>query len=364
MTKVCNAINRRDLLAALAVCGRVVPRRAVNEVMTCVRIGDGLASATDGEMRVEVPTPAAGEPVLLPFSRLEALTRACTGEQVEIDPEGDSVAIRASRGLWRLPTRSPDEWPTVPDLKWSPVARLPSDQLARCLSAVVDACDRDSSRYALGGVKIEVIDGVVHLVATDGRRLHATELEIDQAVDDCELLITERAASLLGYLAAQVDEGEEIQLERAGPELRAVVGSGEPVTLYARQLEGNFPKWQQVIPATRRAKPTIVRADKLHDAIRQAAICTSDASRAISLTLGEVIVAEATSSEHGNSRVELEPKEAGHPVTLNVDPRFCCEWLRHVDAVEPVEVEGVDAGSALVFRSEDSTGVVMPMGDD
>ena len=108
----------------------------------------------------------------------------------------------------------------------------------------------------------------------------------------------------------------------------------------------------------------MVRADELAQAIRQAAICSSETSRGIKLTLGNPIVAEATSSEHGKSRCEIEPIEADDAVTLTVDPRYCLDWLRAVDPAEPVTCEASDKDSALVLKAEDSTGVIMPMGEE
>ena len=361
MTAVCDAIGVRDIRAALAICGRVVPARAVSETMRHVRLGDGAAEATDGEVRVRVAIGYAGEPVLLPFSRLEALARACTGDQLQIDTEQGQATIRASGGRWRLPTVDPAEWPAAADISGQPVARIPADQLRRGLEAVIAATDTESSRYALSGVKIEVTDGTVHLVATDGRRLYTSQIEIDQAVDDCQLLLPARAASLLLTLA-KASPDEEIQLELQGEEVVAEVGDG--LRLWARQLEGAFPKWRDAIPERPDASETVVRADELAQAIRQAAICSSETSRGIKLTLGNPIVAEATSSEHGKSRCEIEPIEADDAVTLTVDPRYCLDWLRAVDPAEPVTCEASDKDSALVLKVEDSTGVVMPMGAD
>jgi len=365
MTVVCDYVQRTDLIQTLSLAGRVVPRRAIREVLTCVSLAPGRLEATDGEIRLEVPIVYGGDSLLLPFARLDALARACTGEQVVIEPEDGQATIRASRGVWRLPTRSPEEWPEMAPAEWSPVARIPADQLARGIAAVIDACDRDSSRYALSAVLIEVIDGVVHLVATDGRRLHLHRIEIDQAVDDCSVLLTERSAQLVAHLASQLDDEGEVQIERSGAEVLCSLGAGGPESkIYARTVDGKFPAWQKVIPTEGRATPTTVRADRLCEAIRQASICTSETTKAVTLTLGQTIIVEATSSEAGNARVELEPIEAGDEVTIQVDPSYCVAFLRRVDAVEPVEVEAVDASSALVFRTEDSVGVVMPMGVD
>lgn len=361
MTAVCDAIGVRDIRAALAICGRVVPARATSDTLRHVRLGDGAAEATDGEIRVRVAVGYAGDPVLLPYSRLEALARACTGDQLQIDTEGTQATIRASGGRWRLPTVDPAEWPAAADVPGVPVARIPADQLRRGLESVIAAADTESSRYALGGVRLEVTDGTVHLVATDGRRLYTSQIEIDQAVDDCQILLPARAASLLLTLAKSSPD-EEIQIELAGEEVVAEVGEG--LRLWARQLEGSYPRWRDAIPERSDASETVVRADELAQAIRQAAICSSETSRGIRLTLGNPIIAEATSSEHGRSRCEIEPIEADEPVTLTVDPRFCLDWLRAVDPAEPVTCEASDKGSALVLKVEDATGVVMPMEGD
>jgi DNA polymerase-3 subunit beta len=361
MTAVCEQISRRDLAAALSICGRVVPRRALAEVYQSVSLAAGAAEATDGELRVSVPIPYDGDPILLPFARLEALTRACTGEQLEIDSEDGQATIRAGGGRWRLPTVAHSEWPEVAESTAVPVARIPGDQLRRALDAVLDAADSESSRYALAGVRLEVEDGVVHVVATDGRRLHVCEVEIDQAVDDCQLLIPVRAAGLIATLCRQTDD--EVQLERSGEEVRATWGESG-LWLRCRQLAGNYPRWRDAIPERPEATRVVVRADHLAQALRQAAICTSETSKAITLTIGEQITATAESSEAGASTVTLEAIEASGTVSVKVDPSYCVAWLRTCDQVEPVTVEASDSGSALVFRSEDATGVVMPMGED
>lgn len=358
--KVCEKIDRRELLAALNICGRVTPRRAPSEVLTFVRLERDKIEATDGELRVIVPHPYQGEPMLLPFHKLNELTRVAAGENLDLDCDGKTAVIKTSSGKWTLPTADPAEWPTPQTSKRSPVARIPADQLARGLSAVIDAADPSAGQVALGGVHVDVTDGLVSLVATDGRRLFKYEIEIDQAVDDTQILLTARAATLIGVLAGQMGDEGDVQLERSGSEIFAEIGSGGAQVI-ARQIAGSFPKWRKVIPGMGRAQPTMVQADKLNDAIRQAAICTSEQSKAIELTFGKTIICQATSSESGASRVELEPIESGKSVTIRVNPQFCIEWLRRVDPSEPIYVEAVDASSALVFRSEDSTGVVMPM---
>ena len=358
--RVCEKIDRRELIAALNICGKVTPRKALTEVLTFVRLERDKIEATDGDLRVIVPHPYQGDAMLLPFHKLSELTRVASGDDLDIECDGKRAVIKTNSGKWKLPTASPSEWPGVQSTKRSPVARIPADQLARGLSAVIDAADPSAGQVALGGVHIDVTDGLVSLVATDGRRLFKYEISIDQAVDDTQILLTARAATLIGQLAGQLGDEGDVQIERTGSEIFAEIGAGGAQVI-SRQVAGTFPRWRKVIPGMGRATPTTVRADKLNDAIRQAAICTSDASKSIELTLGKNIMCQANSSESGASKVEIESLEAGKTVTIRVNPQFCTDWLRRVDPAEPITVEAVDASSALVFRSEDSTGVVMPM---
>lgn len=360
MTAVCETIAVRDLRAALSLCGRVVPSRAISDVYRHVRIAAGTVEACDGELRLTVASHNGGETMLLPYSRLQAITAACSGDQIDIECEDAKALLRAGGGRWTLPTVDPHEWPEAAAATGSPVARIPADQLRRALEVVLPATDTESSRYALGGVRIEVEDGIVNFIATDGRRLYHAEVEVDQAVDDCQLLLPARAASLLLTLAKAAAD-DEVQIERVGEEVTATLSA---VVLRCRQLQGAYPRWRDAIPDRPQAGQTVVRADALAAAIRQAAICTSETSRAVNLTLGTTIEIDATSSEAGTSRVELEPIEGGPTVTLAVNPQFCVDWLRSVDPAEPVTLEASDSSSALVLRVEDATGVVMPMGAD
>jgi hypothetical protein len=69
----------------------------------------------------------------------------------------------------------------------------------------------------------------------------------------------------------------------------------------------------------------------------------------------------ARSSEAGESSVTCPHLEFGQAATVNLDPRYVVDFLRNVDDGEPVEIEAVDAQSAVVLRCGDATGVIMPL---
>jgi len=66
-----------ELLAALQDVTRVVSARGPKPILANVRIGDGLITGTNLEIRIDREIGEQCEPFLLPADRLLAILRAC-----------------------------------------------------------------------------------------------------------------------------------------------------------------------------------------------------------------------------------------------------------------------------------------------
>jgi len=350
-----------ELKAALSAVGQAVPTRSPRPVLQNVLLSGAVLSGSDGDVRIDVTlenTPP-GINLLLPKDRFAAILGSFTGDEITITPDDTSCVIKAGRGEWTLPTEDPAEYPAWPVTGATPVTRLPVDQFCRAVKGVVFAVDDESSRYALGAVLVEVKGDVVTFVATDGRRLSCVNCEHDLAVDDSQTLVPARAMAIIARLAASA-EGDSVQLETTGKEIVATVGN---VTITARLLEGRFPRWRDTVPE-RDAKATTVNRADLLSATRAAAICTSEESKGVQFTFSaDGIWLNGKSAEKGESSVTCEVVEAGDKSTVKLDPLFVRQWLNGIDSeAEPVvEVEVVDAQSAVILRCGDNTGVIMPL---
>lgn len=330
-------------------------------MLQSVLLSGAVLSGSDGDVRIDVTlenTPP-GINLLLPKDRFSAILGSFTGDEITITPDDTSCVIKAGRGEWTLPTEDPAEYPAWLVTGATPVTRLPVDQFCRAVKGVVFAVDDESSRYALGAVLVEVKGDVVTFVATDGRRLSCVNCEHDLAVDDSQTLVPARAMAIIARLAASA-EGDSVQLETTGKEIVATVGN---VTITARLLDGRFPRWRDTVPE-RDAKATTVNRADLLSATRAAAICTSEESKGVQFTFSaDGIWLNGKSAEKGESSVTCEVVEAGDKSTVKLDPLFVLQWLNGIDSeAEPVvEVEVVDAQSAVILRCGDNTGVIMPL---
>jgi DNA polymerase-3 subunit beta len=360
------SLSAPELKAALAAVGQAVPTRSPRPIYQSVLLSDGVLSGSDGDVRIDVTLETAppGINFLLPKDRFSAILGSFTGDEITITPDDTSCVIKAGRGEWTLPTEDAGEYPAWDVGTTKLVTRMPADLLARAVKGVVFAVDDESSRYALGAVLIDVQGDTVNFVATDGRRLACVQCERSQNEnsDDVAPLVPARAMAMIARLAAAAGD-ESVQLETTGKEIVATVGS---VTVKARLLDGRFPKWRDTLPERDAKATTVSRADLLA-ATRAAAIVTSDESKGVQFVFSDGgIWLHGQSAEKGESSVTCDVVEAGDKATVKLDPLFVQQWLGGIDSeAEPeVEVEAVDAQSAVILRCGDNTGVIMPLAVD
>ena len=353
-------LDTSTLRAALAAVMRAVPSKSAKPVLQNVRLGDGLLSGTDLEVRIDREIDYHDEPMLLPAYRLSAILKAATGDEVVLKPNGTSITVKCGAGSWTLPTEDVAEFPTWESHELKAICRLPADQFGRAAKATIYATDNESSRYALGGVLVEVKDGNPTWVATDGRRLACVETETDQAVDDSQTILPGRLVALAASLA--VGDGS-VQIEADAKEIRFTL---DGTTITGRLVESKFPRWRDVLGEPE-GEPTVIDVVELLQSVQSAAIVTSEQSKGITLAwTANTLVLVGRSSAYGESKVICPTIAAGSTAGTKLDPKYVAQFLANLpqDEEPHVDVYVLDAQSRVVLRCGPYTGVIMPLAED
>jgi DNA polymerase-3 subunit beta len=365
--------TREPLLAALQSAAAVVPARSPKPVLTSVKFeairDEAVLSATDLEIGiriavdgVEVAAPGA---VLLPSGRLAAIVReSAPGTVFDIHSDGTATVVKAPRSEFRLPAEDPLEFPAVATFPADACFEITSQLAREIVRRTVFATDNESSRYALGGVLVELTGESVIAVGTDGRRL--AKMEGPARVEGGSLppaqpIVPARAMQLIERCLG----GADVPVQIAARQNEILVRIG-PTTISSRLVDGRFPRWRDVFPDRPEAARVAVVCGPLMAAVRQAAIVTSEQSKGVdfSFEAGQLVLS-GRSAESGESRVELPIDHAGDTVRIKLDPRFMVDFLRVLDPATAVNVELTDAQSACVCRTDDGYGyVIMPLAAD
>ncbi len=237
--------------------------------------------------------------------------------------------------------------------------------LRELIRRTIFATDNESSRYALGGVLLEMGPERIIGVGTDGRRLAKMEAPARSVgghqSGDSMTIVPTKAMQLIER--ALTDGDAEIQLAARANE---ILVRSPRATIYSRLVEGRFPKWRDVFPQRTGVQRIDLTVGPLHSAVRQAAIVTSEESRGVdfSFQAGTLVLA-GRAAEWGQSRIELPIAYDGPTISITLDPRYVSDFLKVLDPEKVINIELKDAESAAVCGTDDGYGyVIMPLARD
>ena len=362
--------QREKLLAAFQTASAVVPARSPKPILQNVKIEvdqeRAVLMATDLEVgvRIEVGGIDIDMPgsAILPSVRFASILRESTDEKLELEAEPRGIDVRGERSQFKLPSEDPSEFPEIAAFEESKFHEVPARLLRELIHRTVFATDPESTRYALGGVLLEMTENTIIAVGTDGRRLAKMEgpaLSVEgHEVSDNACIVPTKAMQLIER-AISPDDAEI----RVAARSNDILVKSERTMIYSRLVEGRFPKWRDVIPKRDGAVQLELPVGPMHTAVRQAQILTNEESRGVDFTFGEgAITLSSRSAELGQSRVELPIAYDGKSISVTLDPRYFNDFLRVLDADKTFTVEIQDAESAVVCTTDDGYAyVIMPL---
>ena len=364
--------HRPSLTAALQVVSGVVPSRTPKDILKNVKlqVADGQATliGTDQEVgiRYDIPgveTDAAGE-TLLPTNRVLSILREIQDDRVHLEVSPDAVWIRAGHSEFRLSAEDAAEFPPVAAFDEKRYHVVPARTFREMIRRTAFATDVESTRYALGGILLDLAPGTIAMAATDSRRLALAKSSCRSEGGDefeNELPVIPSKAMLLAERSI-ADEEQDVLI---AVHTNDVVMKCEHFTIYSRLVEGRFPKYENVIPKVSNVTIELV-VGPFYSVVRQAQIVTSEESRGVEFTFSNgLLTLHSKAADVGQSKVELPISYDYEDLTITFDPRFIAEFLRGFEPEKQVKLQLIDAESAAVFRTDDTyTYVIMPLSRD
>ena len=275
--------QRERLLGALQVAGSTVGPTTTRPVLQDVKLeveNDTLALvATDLEVGVRFRLPDVDVErtgaALVPARRFTEIVRVSDDEILELEWKDSMLEIRGRRSQFRVLGEDPEEFPGIPEVGEEGAAGLPAGVLREMLRRTAFAAAAQSTRYTLNGIFWEVDGKKFLMTATDGHRLaHVERVLSTPAAAPASGIVPSKAAALMER-SLMPDEDVLFRLGENDLLVRT-----DRVTIYARLLEGTFPRYREVIPASHPARMEAA-VGELERGVRQAAVLTSDESRAV-----------------------------------------------------------------------------------
>jgi DNA polymerase III subunit beta len=276
------------------------------------------------------------------------------GEVTITKQDNDWITLSCARSNYKIAGVSRDKYPDRKVTPKLPVT-LNADQFRNTVERTMFAITNEQSRFTLSGAKVELADGKLRMVTTDGHRLSFVEVDCISN-EKLDLMMPRKALSEIAKMGQS--GGLQIGIDSVGNHVFCNAGGQ---LLNARTLSGSFPNYQMVMPADN-DKKAIVGALDLKAAIRRASMMADDRHRKIAVTLsdGEMTLS-AESSEEGESKETMPCEYKGDTTTLLFQWVYIYEFLNVATKVKPEmrpeteeNAEPVDTRVYLTFKDQNA----------
>jgi len=360
--------NRAALSEALGLLTSVVPARTPKPILRCVRITAAEKQvkicATDLEIGInysvsEVQVEEDGE-IVVPADRLAAIVRESAEEVLVVEAEEGVCKIKGADSHFTIYGQEADQYPAVPDFDGDADIEISLSNLQAGIEQCLFAAAKESTRYALNGVLWEIKGKKLLLVATDGRRLARVRVNLASAankkVEEAKIIVPAKTMSLLDRIGSSEKDVVSVKLVN-----NQILISCANVVISSNLVEGNFPKYEDIIP-TDYDKKLSLSTEATSSAVRRSALLTSEESRGIKLSIGkETLVFSCRAPETGDAQVEMPISYKGEPIEIGFNPQFIVDVLRVIKAKEFEFELGQSDRPGLIKSGKDFLYVLMPI---
>lgn len=365
--------DRQEFLTAFQVAAMVAPSRSPKAILQNVKvIADGnfieiMSTDTEVGVRLKVAAVEVQQPgaAVIPVSRLSLILRESNDDQLTIESQDNHLTIKGKSSKFQLLGQNPEEFPDVALIEEQDGYEINAGVLRELIKRTLFATETESSRYALGGVLLEIGDDHVTAVGTDGRRLAKMEGPLKRigkpGPNTGTTIVPARSMQLIDRI---ISDGESpVKLFPRSNDLYVKDQQG---WFFTRLVEGRFPKWRDVIPKRTDSTKIELPAGPMYAALRQAAIVSSEESRGIDFCFenGSLVLTNET-AEIGQSRVEMPVPYEGEQVIITLDNRYVADFLKALppEKIFTLDVKGSD--QAAYCSTDDHYGyVIMPLQRD
>ena len=251
-------ISQSDLAHALAAIRPAISARPSHPILGNVLITAEPAKATlsgfDLSLGISVAIAAESAStgrVALPYSLLAPLVAKLPSDAaLTLQVKGAKATLTSTSGSYSIAAADADDYPDLltPGAA-ATVAALPAIELQAAIAATQHAASRDESKQILQGINLCVDAAAIEAAATDGHRL-----SIYGPARAADLPRVTVPAAVLRHVAGL--DGDTITLTRDASVVRF---SDDRSTITTRTIDGTFPDYRKLLPASFKHQVTIDR---------------------------------------------------------------------------------------------------------
>jgi DNA polymerase-3 subunit beta len=361
------SVLQENLSKGLNIVGRAVATRTTlpvtNNILLVTDEGRLKLSATNLEIAISCWVGAKVEEegaITIPARLITDFVASLPNDRIDMNlsPRSQSLQLQCLRNEARISGMNAEEFPPVPEVGGEPLTKLEPDALRGAITQVEFAAASDDSRPVLTGIYAHFAEDELTLAAADGFRLAVYRVQLLNPVEEeREAIIPARSLRELARLLPDQEDPVEVTVNTERSQVLFHLGS---VDLVSQLIQGSFPNYSQLIPASYSTRVVADRAEFLR-ATRIASIFAKDGSGIVRVQMfpgGEVtpgrMSISARAEEVGDNQGEFDAVIEGEEAKIAFNSRYIIDVLQVIPTAQV----------ALEVTSPSSPGLLRPVGMD
>lgn len=354
-------VKKENIYNALSAVSKATATRGIQPVLSNVLIetvdnNQIKLCATDLDISIEVTIPAditnSGS-ITLPAKKLAEIVTKLPNQPVQfsLNDENNLTKINCGNSKFDLIGISSSEFPSISHLNSDEFIEIQIEPLLKGIKETVFAAATYDTNNVLSGVYFQINDNKLEMAATDGNRLTRTIKNITNQ-DNREYSIIIPARTLIEFARILMGTSDEnVVIVIKGGQISFKL---KDRILTSRLLEGQYPKYSQLIPANYE-KLAKAEKDLLTSALERTSTLVNERTSIIKLIFNDnTLQLLAETPDLGDSSDQIDVEYTDEELKIAFNYKYILDILKVLDSSKvKIELSGALSPTLIKPDSED-----------
>ena len=359
-------ISQSELQNALGVVSKGAATHSTLPILSGVHLRaeeDVLVlQTTDLDRSIQYRVPALVEEegeIVVPAKLFTDIAKNLPDGAVNFTNDDKNAKISCASSKFTIHTMSAEDFPGFPSLEVDQSVEIPFNEFADMVKKVARVVSRDETRAILTGVFLTSIDGNLRMVATDSYRLALADNRNVSGLGDFNVTIS---GVFLREIAALPASEKPLVISVSNNQIMVEY---QGITYINRRLEGNFPKYQQLLNSNTPSTRVTMNVKELLAAVKRASLL-SNTSAPVKFdinTASQTVQLSSVAQDVGSVEETLRVRVEGEDTVIAFNSSFVQDGLQAMDT-DDVFLDLQNSMRPGIFRAtgtEEFLYLVMPV---
>lgn len=299
-----------------------------------------------------------GGKIAIPAAFFSSLINLLKEERIQLRSQGKNLILETKNQTTQIQGIDPEEFPIIPKIEKEEIVRISNQKLLEALGQIIEIPSISQIRPEISGIYFSFKKDLLKIVGTDSFRLAEKTIGLKGKIKkEVSFILPQDAVRELinilsreeGYVVIYFSPNQ-ILFETIKEET-----SHTQVQILSRLIEGEYPKYQEIIPKKYKTQ-IISKKDDLQNQLKQAGLFSGKISEVKLAVQPEDnrLKIYSESPEIGKNESYLPVKIKGEAIEISFNYKFLILGLQNIRSSEVI----------FELNGEEGPGVLKPVGDE